>query len=159
MIQNKRGLSDIVTTLVIILLSLIAIAVVWVVVNSLIKSGTKNTEILAKCSNINLDFVSVKCNVEGNSCNVTLKKTGTTQNISGASLVFSNSSSSYSPDPIDYSGDLPNLVPKLIVETGADSVLNSGINNPDKIQVTPYFKDTSNNQYDCSTYSFDFTAS
>jgi len=34
---NKRGLSTIVVTLIIILISLVAVGIVWVVVNNLIK--------------------------------------------------------------------------------------------------------------------------
>jgi hypothetical protein len=43
MIQNKRGLSDIVTTLLLVVLGLVAIIGVWVVVANVLKSGEQQT--------------------------------------------------------------------------------------------------------------------
>ncbi len=40
-VRDKKGLSDIVVTLIIIVLSLVAIGVVWVVVSNILKSGTQ----------------------------------------------------------------------------------------------------------------------
>ena len=42
---NKRGLSDVVTTLVIILISLVAIGVVWVVIQNVIQKGSEQVEL------------------------------------------------------------------------------------------------------------------
>ena len=39
-IENKRGLSDIVVTLIIIVLALVAVGIVWAVVSNLLKTGT-----------------------------------------------------------------------------------------------------------------------
>ncbi|MDD5012556.1 MAG: hypothetical protein PHQ66_02855 [Candidatus Nanoarchaeia archaeon] len=40
--SNKRGLSTIIITMILILISLVAIGVFWVVVNNLIKGGTED---------------------------------------------------------------------------------------------------------------------
>ena len=39
--SNKRGLSTIVVTLILIVLSLVAVGVVWVVVSNLLNTGTQ----------------------------------------------------------------------------------------------------------------------
>ncbi len=142
MIKNKRGMSDIVVTLVIILLSLIAIGVVWVVVNNLLKSGTESVEITEKCSKVQLDIVSATCNTTGEACFATVKKTGTTDELAGVKLVFSNAAGNYSA-AYDVTGDLT-LAPKQL------SAATTGITNATVVQVTPYFKDASNVVQDCT---------
>lgn len=49
MIRNKKGLSEVVTTLIIILLVLVAIGIIWVVVQGLIKTNTGQINLLAEC--------------------------------------------------------------------------------------------------------------
>ena len=41
MFKDKRGLSTIVVTLILIVLSLVAVGVVWVVVSNLLNTGTQ----------------------------------------------------------------------------------------------------------------------
>jgi hypothetical protein len=142
MIKNKRGMSDIVVTLVIILLSLIAIGVVWVVVNNLLKSGTESVEITQKCSKVQLEVVAVSCTQAG-LCNVTAKKTGTNDELAGVKLVFSNAAGNYSAAQ-DTAGDLT-LAPKILGQ------YTTGITNATVVQVTPYFKDASNKVQDCTS--------
>ena len=56
--KNKRGLSGIVTTLMIILLVIVAIAVVWVVVRNLIIEGTD--QISSDAIEVSLDLKKVQ---------------------------------------------------------------------------------------------------
>lgn len=149
MIKNKKGMSDIVVTLVIILLSLIAIGVVWVVVNNLIKSGTQSAEINAKCMRVQLEITQVNCNVAGTACSVVVKKTGTTDALAGVKVAFSNSSNVYTQTALDAPGDIASLVPTTL-SNGTSTTLNAGVVNPSKVEVTPYFKDASNKEELCT---------
>ena len=152
MIENKRGMSDIVVTLVIILLSLIAIGVVWVVVNNLIKSGTENVNWNAKCMKVTVDVTAVSCNASvqygiADRCSVTVRKTGTTDALSGVRVVFFNTTAN-GATTLDVVGDLGTSIPMVLNGTG---LLNSKIIAPNKVQITPYFIDDSQNPHDCTT--------
>ena len=60
---NKKGLSMVVTSLIIILLVLVAIGIIWVVVQNIITEGTEQVS-LGKFT-INLEIRSAKINTAG----------------------------------------------------------------------------------------------
>jgi hypothetical protein len=141
--ENKRGLSTIVITLILILLSLVAVGVVWVVINNVIKSGTAGVDLGAKCLDTNVEATAVKC-IVGN-CNVTLSRTGTgTGEIGGVKLVFRESVTGNSSSVIGEAGNIEALAGKRI------NNLATGLDAPDKIEVTVYFEDASGNEQLCS---------
>lgn len=155
--KNKQGLSDIVITLVIVLLSLVAIGVVWVVVNNVIKGGTGGVDINSKCLGTNLDISKVNCSVTGTvkSCSVLLSRSGTSSDaIGGIKMIFSNETAgTTSSAAIDVTGDLAPLVPKIVTQNTL-TASTAGLN---KVTATPYFKDNSGNVQLCSqTSSFNF---
>ena len=147
--SNKRGLSTIVITLILILLALVAVGIVWVVVNNIIKGGTEGIDINAKCLNVNVEATAVKC--AGSNCNVTLMRTGTgNEAIGGVKLIFKNSTAGNSSAVIDEAGNIEVLAGKSINDIAAGLV-------PDKIEVTAYFEDSSGNEQLCGqTTSFEF---
>lgn len=89
-IGNKKGLSDVVTTLIIILLSLVAVGIVWVVVNNLISGGTEDIN-LGQFT-IDVDFVSASVN--GNNITMTVKRTSGQGNMSSLKFIISDGSNS-----------------------------------------------------------------
>jgi len=56
---NKRGLSDIVATLIIILLVIVAAGIIWVVVRNIVGSGADTIEMSQKCVEIELRYSSL----------------------------------------------------------------------------------------------------
>ena len=56
--RSKKGLSDVVTTLIIILLALAAIVIVWAVVSSLVKDTANQTDLSSKCLGLSVDIDS-----------------------------------------------------------------------------------------------------
>jgi hypothetical protein len=160
MIQNKRGLSTIVVTLIIIVLSLVAVGVVWAVVNGLLKTGTSNVDINSKCLGLGLQITAANCSTGATDkmCDVQVVRSGTgTDVINGVKVVFRNETTTtvYTPNPIDVVGDVPALVGVRI--HGVDSGLVNAV-GIDTVEVTPYFKDaTSGNIQLCGqTSSFNF---
>ncbi len=148
--MNKRGLSTIVITLIIILLSLVAVGVVWLAVNRLIKGGSEGIDINAKCLGVNLEATAAKCYNIGTSkmCNVTLMRTGTESGaIAGAKLVFRNETSGAVSSLIDLPGNIAPLVGK--VQNGINTTLTTSI-GVNKLEVTAFFKDASENEQLCS---------
>jgi len=83
---NKRGLSDVVTTLIIILLSLVAIGIVWVVVQNLLSEGTD--EIGLEQFTIDIDFVSASIN--GDEVTMTVRRTAGQGNMTGMKFILSD---------------------------------------------------------------------
>jgi hypothetical protein len=148
--DNKRGLSDIVITLIIVLLSLVAIGVVWFVVNGLIQSGTEGIQTSTKCLNVNLEITSAVCadGATNQTCNVTVKRTGTEDDaLGGVKVVFQDTNAGVSSSLIDVSGNVEKIVGKNIQIT---NVLVSNDYDINSVSVTPYFEDESGKEQLCS---------
>lgn len=83
---NKRGLSDVVTTVLIVLLTLVAIAILWSFLQPLFtKSGTKIQQ-AESCLSVNLEVTS--CVVSGTGANVTVKRNAGAANVGEIRLIF-----------------------------------------------------------------------
>ena len=73
---DKRGISDIVTTVLLILLAIAAVGIIWVVIQNFINTGTKGVGSAADCLQNNFEVVSA-VNVSTSSSsnvNVTVKR-------------------------------------------------------------------------------------
>jgi len=146
--MNKRGLSAIVTTLLVILLVLVAVGIVWVVVRNIIRSGAEGVEYSAKCLNIEVRGTTIDCGTPS-ACVVTLTRTGTNNDaIEGVKLVFFNETGN--SGVIDESENIEALVGKTIT-------VDSKLTAPNKIEVTVYFEDTSENEQLCPGEPTTFT--
>ncbi len=148
--KNRKGLSTIVVTLIIILISLVAVGIVWVMVRGLINTGTQGVGVSSKCLNINVEATAVNCSNLGASriCDVQLMRSGTGSDaIDGVKLIFKNSTNGVSSSLISISGNIEPLVGKK--QTGINTtILNTvGVN---EVDVTAFFKDTSGNDQICS---------
>ena len=139
--MKKRGLSTVVTTLIIILLVLVAIGIVWVVVRNIIQSGVEGVELSAKCLNVDVKATAV-VNTSATDYDVTLTRTASGEEIAGVKLVFFNATGG-SSSVIDVS---ENIAPLATVTKSVDGE----IINSNKVEVTAYFKDTSGNEKPCS---------
>ncbi len=159
--ENKKGLSDIVVTLIIIVLSLVAIGVVWVVVSNMLKSGTASADIGAKCIGVQVSAINANCSdATSNVCTVSLSRTGTDNSpIGGVKLVFRNESAGVSSGVVDVPGDIAQLAGSIVtVDTGVAKTAFLG--NFSKVEVTVYFKDASGTAQVCQqTSPFTFVSS
>ena len=88
--HNKRGLSDIVTTLIIVLLSIVAIGVVWVVVKNVIDKGKENISL----ENFNLDLQIIGATVDADTLSVTVKRNSGGGELVGINFVIGDGTSS-----------------------------------------------------------------
>jgi len=148
--KNKRGLSAIVATLIIILLVLVAVGIIWVVVRNVIQEGAEQVEISTKCIAIDLRAVSV-APVAGSpeSYFVTLKRFAGGEAIGGVKIALFNETAN--------SGVLDGLflvLPQLETET---ETVAAAITNASRLEYTVYFIDASGNERLCpqtNSYSF-----
>jgi len=142
MLRNKRGLSTVVTTLIIILLVLVAIGIIWVVVRGVIESSSGQIDINTKCVTTNLILAEATC-VTGGDCVVTVDKNGG-HTLNGINIVFSNSAGSGTV--LQQTGD--------IIVSRTFPTLNPGTDgDPDKVKVAGYFNDEDGNPISCPQVS------
>lgn len=153
MLKEKRGLSTIVITLILILLSIVAVGLVWFVVNNIIKGQTKGIDIGTKCINVNIEPTAINCDdADPKVCDITFERSGTESGeIGGVKIVFRDTVAIKSSELIDESGNIQVLVGKTIND------VNTGLTAPDRVEVTTYFKDASGKEQLCSqTNSLEF---
>ena len=148
--MNKRGLDAVVTTLIIILLVLVAVGIIWVVVRNVVQQGAQQIDISSKCIAVDIKAVSV-VPVAGQAGNysVTLRRAAGGDVLGGIKVNIFNATAD--------SGVINFSTPLTPLDT-ATKVLNaSGVTAADRIEFTPYFVDASGNDQDCSqtgTFSF-----
>ena len=150
MIGNKRGLSTIVVTLIIVLLSLVAVGIVWVVVRNILVGGAAGAQTQSECTYVNVDASGVACwpGTTDEMCNLTLTRSGTsTDVIGGVYLNFRNSTlGTSSSSLIAINGTMQQQI--SVKKTLIDSMLTNNT-RPDSVDVTVYFTDTSGNRVAC----------
>ena len=140
MLHNKKGLSTIVTTLIIILLVLVAIGIIWVVIRGVIEQGTSQIDINTKCINTDVRATNVTCTGVGPAnCVTTLLRKAGSDVIGGVKLVFHNSSASSSVVLEGYTGDITLLSSQVTGSLGTGIVLPTA--GTDSVDVIPYFTD------------------
>ena len=147
MFGDKKGLSTIVVTLIIILISLVAVGIVWVVVRNVISQGVNNIQSSADCITVDVHATAVNCSVVGGlqSCSVTLQRSGSaTGAIGGAKLIFKNTTAATptSSGLISYVGDIQPLVT-------ATRTFPTTLVTVDTVEVNAYFTDGSGNDQIC----------
>ncbi len=130
MIKNKQGMSAVVTTLIIILLVLVALGIIWVVVRNLVQGGAEQVGLSQKCQEVEITAVKINETSSG-VYSVTLRRTGSGDEIGGVRVVLSNG--------VDYSDVLDFGIALGPLETKTNSSMNAGISGANEIQVTPYF--------------------
>lgn len=158
MINNKKGLSAIITTLLVVMLVLVAVGIVWAVVSGVLRGGAEDLEYSAKCLNIDLRANAVVCTgADPDVCDVTFERTGSEYDeIAGVKLVFRNSTEANSgiidkDDVANLEGNIEHLAGKTVTEIPTNLVA------PDSIEVTAYFEDASGNEKLCAqTTTFTF---
>ena len=150
---KKRGLSTIVTTLLIILLSIVAIAVVWVVIANVVQSGTEQIALGQKCINVNFNSVSVlPVFGQAGSYSVTLSRGSGGDPIAGVKVTVFNADNENS-DILEFGSGLN------VLETKTQTIITNII-NANKFDITPYFTDSSGNEQLCpQTKSFSLGSS
>ncbi len=145
--MEKRGLSAVVTTLIIILLVLVSVGIIWVVVRGVVESGAEQIDVSTKCLGIDIRAVSVEpVNGEEGNYSVNLERKSGGNEIEGIKVnVFNDTDSS---GVMDFGVAIEELNEETVI-------LESGIIDANKIEYTAYFKDASGNDISC-TYTGEF---
>ncbi len=145
MIRNKKGLSAIIVTLILILLAIVAVGVVWVVVNNVLKSSEGRVNLGAACLEIDIEAVSLveSAGGTGDDYDLTLSRSAGGDAIGGVKVVvFSDTVNSV----VEEFGAV--LAP---LETKTQPLVDTTVTGANKVEITPYFTDASGNDQDCPT--------
>jgi len=114
--KNRRGLSTIIVTLILILLSLVAVGIVWVVVSNILQSGAEQTFSGLGQLTLSLSLENVKVESNGD-VSVTVKRNAGTGDLSGIDFIVSDGENS---QVIKKSESLGELATKTFTITSAE---------------------------------------
>jgi len=160
MMKNTKGMSAVVTTLIIILLTIVALGIIWVVVRNVIQGGSEQVEWAQKCQPIEIQAVAVNmtdsqtgafANESYTTYSVTLSRTNAGEAISGVKLVFSNGTA-YS-DVVEFN------IPLGALQTKTNSSINltdTTVKDADQLEITPYFIDDLGETHLCERVTEEF---
>ena len=139
MLRDKKGLSAVITTIIIVAIGLVAVAIVFAVVQNLLSKSNTDIDFMTKCQDAGFVITDVTCaNTNPDVCSVTVKRTSGSLAVDGVRVVVSDGTTSSTPS--DSAGDL---------QVGATRTV-SGVTMPagsatDIVQaeVYPYFTEGS----------------
>ncbi|MCL5730321.1 MAG: hypothetical protein M1165_02025 [Candidatus Pacearchaeota archaeon] len=146
--KNRRGISSIIATLILVLLTVVLIGVVWVVVNGIVSNSTKQASSGAQCFNSGVEVTYAACNYAGTSCNTTVQRTTGTDVLGGVAVVFKNAGGNSNLTYID--GNINTLASVSIPAPGFNTV---SVTNVTEVDAAIYFKDASGNKQVCQGYT------
>ncbi|MGA2129990.1 MAG: archaellin/type IV pilin N-terminal domain-containing protein [Candidatus Pacearchaeota archaeon] len=86
--DEKRGLSEIIATLIIILITLVAIGIIWVVINGILKTGTQ--QIANSQNNVDLQITKVQVASNNITVSVYVKRNSGQGNFIAMDFIFNN---------------------------------------------------------------------
>ena len=143
-LKDSRGISNIIATLIMIVLVLIAIGIIWVSVSNPIESGTEQIEIGSKCLELKIYLTKLECGGADNDvCNVTITRDSGGDEIAGIKLVFTNDDGETST-VVDVLGNM------AILETKTETNIDTGLVNVSNVGIVPYFQDPLGGEQICS---------
>jgi len=146
MIKHKKAMSDVVTTLIIILLAIVAIGIIWMVVKNLLGESAEQVELGAKCKDVEIQATKItNLTSIGTSYELTLSRTGAGEEIGGVKVVLFNDTSN--SDVIDF-GEAVNPLDTVIKTLNLTA---SPVIDADKVEMTVYFISDLGEEQVCST--------
>jgi hypothetical protein len=145
--KNTKGLSAVVTTLIIILLVLVAVGIIWVVVKNVVEGGAETIEFNTKCVAVDLSANSASCTqgAANWTCDVTYQRRAGGDDIDGLKIVLSNGLTSFTHD---VPGNLQ--APATRTTTGINTTIPNASPEPNSVALAAYFLDASEEEHLCN---------
>ncbi|MBT3405014.1 hypothetical protein HN832_03770 [archaeon] len=143
--KNKKGLSAVITTVIFVSLALIAIGIVWAVISDIVQQGAEGVETRAGC--LEVDVKATEVTSVNETYNITLKRSGGGDAISGIKVVLMSDSEASSV--LDVAGNIESLATEV-------KSVDGEILNANKIEITPYLVDSTGAEVTCTTTTFEF---
>lgn len=137
-LKDKRGVSAIVATLIIILLVIVSVGIVWVVIRNIIQGGTEQLETGSQCIEVSIDIQGVT--EDSGVYSVSLRRGSGGEKIGGIKIVLLNETDS---------SNIQNGFKGLNQLTTKTETF-SGPTNAIELEYTVYFIDDSGKEQICS---------
>ncbi|MCA9487529.1 MAG: hypothetical protein KC516_01055 [Nanoarchaeota archaeon] len=134
--MKKRGLSTVVSTLIIILLVLVSVGIIWGVVSNLL--NTQKEKISFDKFSIQLEIKKVQIDSDTNTTAVTVKRNQGEGEISGMKLIFSDGENSETTD-VSPLGELEQMTYIITLE-------NIDVDNLKKVSIAPFVENIEGEQ-------------
>jgi|TARA_Y100000310_G_C20616742_1_gene781045 hypothetical protein len=142
--KDIRGLSNIIVTLLMIVLVLTAVGIIWASVQGLFDTEKEQISLSTKCLAVDISASLICGGASNDVCNVTMTRGSGGDAITGVKLVITNdlAQTSYTHDA---SGNIEELGTKTELN------ISTGITNASSLNVVPYFTDSSGGEQLCSS--------
>ena len=152
---NKKAMSEIVTTVIMVVLALVAVAVIWQIINNLITDKGAQISTTQKCLDVKLSVESVSDCSAGDGCTVAIKRSAGGDPFDGIKIVLKGSDGT-SSRVIDVPGNVEELETSSLVATlSTEDQFDTTLAN--KVEATVYFTDESGQIQNCpSTAVYNF---
>lgn len=143
MLLEKKGVSEILITVIMVGLVLVAIGVVWAVISNLVGSQTDEVTINSDC--LTIDLRPTLANCSAGTCDVLIKRNAGGDDFAGVKLVFyyANGTSIIK----ESSGNIDPLATVKKQVTGVDN------NTAERVEVSAYFLNDVGEEQVCSQSS------
>lgn len=141
-LKDVKGLSNVIVTLIMIVLVLIAVGLIWTAVQSNIESGTEQIEVSAKCLKVDIKATKLECGGT-NICNVTVFRNVGGEDLAGIKLSLTNAAGD-----VNYIHDIPGNIAPLDRKT--ELSVSTGLTDVSTVEIAPYFLDASGVEQLCS---------
>lgn len=145
--DDRRGLSAIIVTLIMILLVIVAAGIIWVVIRNVVGSGTEQINVGTACLNTNVEATKVTNSspylTSPVTYQVTLTRSAGGGEIGGVKIVFTNETGTESYVHTE-AGNIDPLATTTVSASGVT------ITNANQVDVVVYFLDNSGEEQSCS---------
>lgn len=140
--KDRKGLSLILSLLMVLLLIFVAIGIFWFSTRNVLEEGTEQFALGSKCLEIDVRATAMSC--EAGICDVTYTRRDGGDEVAGVKLVISDGTESHTTD-------IPgNLNP---LDTTTESDIDTGLTEPISVEVAVYFESTSGEEQICAQTS------
>ena len=144
--KNKKGLSTIVATLMIILLTIVAFAIIATVITRNIKKDVGKMDLSSQCLDVHMQIIKVtKDGPDGQfpvKLNIKIKRDAGGEKIAGYLLSIANSTSN---QLINKAGNFAPLKETTIAVSDTENTMLSVTS----VSITPYLTDSTGDKYNC----------
>ena len=142
-LNNKKGLSDVVATVLIILLALAAVVIVWSFVSPSLRSSGTQINVQTKC--LTMELKPTNCKLSGTTASVTYQLAGG-EKPNKIRFLFEGAGGTTDISAIDVTGtDIPDSL-----ETKNKSLITYSLGPPIKVSLVAVILGDDGKEYNCS---------
>ena len=145
--KGVKGISNIIVTLIMVVLVLVAVGIVWSSIQSNLSSGTENIDLNARCLEVNIQSTALVCSgTNPDVCTVTVERSAGGDAFTGLKIIYTTDTASDGNYVQTEQGNVVPLATKTISQ-----ITTEGLTGVTKVEVIPYFTDSSGAEAICPT--------